>query len=123
MSKKILIAEDGTLNARLLKSILEREGYMVCHVVDGQAALDVITNKQFAPDLLITDIMMPKMDGYQLVIKLHEQKIELPIIFISSKTDPDDILKDMEAYGAKDYITKPFSPAECIARVKKAIAA
>lgn len=122
MSKKILIAEDGTLNARLLKSILEREGYIVYHVIDGQAALEIITKKKFDPDLLITDIMMPKLDGYQLVVKLHENQIKLPVIFISSNTGPEEILKGLETYGAKDYITKPFSPSECIARVKKAFA-
>jgi DNA-binding response OmpR family regulator len=122
MSKKILIAEDGTLNARLLKSILEREGFVIFHAINGEVALDAINTNEFVPDLLITDIMMPKMDGFELVIKLKELQKNIPVIFISSKSDPDDIVKGMEAYCAKDYITKPFSPSECIARVKKALA-
>jgi DNA-binding response OmpR family regulator len=123
MSKKILIAEDGVLNARLLKSILEREGYVVCHVENGQEAFEKIQSQEFLPDLLITDIMMPQLNGFELVAKLNQSNLSVPVIFISSKTDPDDIAKGIHDYGAKDYIAKPFSPTECIARVKKVLAA
>jgi DNA-binding response OmpR family regulator len=122
MSKKILIAEDGTLNARLLKSILEREGFLVCHVQNGEEAFQKISNNEFVPDLLITDIMMPILNGFELVGKLNEASISIPFIFISSKTDPEEVSKGLNDYGAKDYITKPFSPTECITRVKKALA-
>jgi DNA-binding response OmpR family regulator len=123
MSKKILLAEDGILNARLLKTILEKEGFIVCHVENGAEAYAKIASQEFVPDLLITDIMMPHLDGFELVLKLKQANLIVPVVFISAKTEAEDVSKGLNEYGARDYIVKPFSPSECVIRVKKALAA
>jgi DNA-binding response OmpR family regulator len=73
------------------------------------------------PDLLITDVMMPGMSGFELLTRLKEAKISLPIIMITSKQREEDVLRGLQD-GAIDYITKPFSPAVVLARVKNALA-
>lgn len=117
-----MLAEDGLLNAKLLKAILEKEGFEVCHVENGQEAYDKIENKDFIPDLLLTDIMMPIMNGFELITKLNQNNLSIPVVFISSKSDPEEVSKGINQYGAIDYIIKPFHPTECINRVKKALA-
>ncbi|MFJ7366782.1 vancomycin resistance response regulator transcription factor, VanR-F/VanR-M family [Peribacillus frigoritolerans] len=110
---KILIADDDVEIADLVAIHLEKEGYRVIKVSDGQETIDAIQTQPI--DLLILDIMMPKMDGYEVTRRLRE-KHNMPIIFLSAKTSDFDKVQGL-VIGADDYMTKPFIPIELVARV------
>ncbi|MFP5113574.1 vancomycin resistance response regulator transcription factor, VanR-F/VanR-M family [Bacillaceae bacterium C204] len=109
----ILIADDEEEIADLIAIHLKKEGYNVIKVPDGQEAIHVIQTQSI--DLLILDIMMPKMDGYEVTRQIREQ-YNMPIIFLSAKTSDFDKVHGL-VIGADDYITKPFTPIELVARV------
>ncbi|MDP4098934.1 response regulator transcription factor [Paenibacillus sp. P96] len=109
----ILIADDEAEIADLIELHLIKEGYRCLKAADGQEALDTIRTQSV--DLAILDIMMPKIDGYEVTRQIREQH-HLPIIFLSAKaTDLDKITGLVR--GADDYMTKPFNPMELVARV------
>lgn len=109
----ILIADDDREIANLVAIHLEKEGYHIIKVSDGQEAVEVIQAQPI--DLLILDIMMPKMDGYEVTRHIRE-KHNMPIIFLSAKTSDFDKVQGL-VIGADDYMTKPFTPIELVARV------
>ena len=109
----ILIADDEEEIADLIAIHLEKEGYDCIKVPDGQEAVRVVENQVI--DLLILDIMMPKMDGYEVIRRIRE-KHHMPIIFLSAKTSDFDKVQGL-VIGADDYMTKPFIPIELVARV------
>jgi adenylate cyclase len=112
----ILVVDDTPDNLRLLSTILTRQGYQVRKALNAQRALTTI--QQSLPDLILLDIMMPDMDGYELCQKLKENSTtrEIPIIFISALDGVSDKVKAFE-FGGNDYITKPFKSAEVVVRV------
>lgn len=110
----ILVVEDELEIGNLLKKYLEFEGYHVVHKEDGQAGLKAFNKELF--DLVITDIMMPVMDGIELCGHIRENS-NVPIMFLTAKDEEIDTLQGL-MQGADDYITKPFSIREVIARVK-----
>lgn len=109
---KILIADDEESIIEVVKIYLEKEGYSVLTALDGDTALELEIAEK--PDLLILDIMLPKMSGLELCRAIER---EVPVIFLTAKTSEEDKIAGF-ALGADDYITKPFSPRELIARVK-----
>ncbi|HEY4601507.1 MAG TPA: vancomycin resistance response regulator transcription factor, VanR-F/VanR-M family [Cerasibacillus sp.] len=109
----ILIADDEKEIADLIAIHLEKEGYRVIKASDGQEAIHVVETQSI--DLLILDIMMPKMDGYEVTRRIRE-KYNMPIIFLSARTSDFDKVHGL-VIGADDYMTKPFTPIELIARV------
>ncbi len=109
----ILIADDDAEIADLVAIHLEKEGYHVIKVADGEEAVHAVETQSV--DLLILDIMMPKMDGYE-VTRCIREKHNLPIIFLSAKTSDFDKVQGL-VIGADDYMTKPFTPIELVARV------
>lgn len=109
---KILIADDEESIIEVVKIYLEKEGYSVLTALDGDTALKLEIAEK--PDLLILDIMLPKMSGLELCRAIER---EVPVIFLTAKTSEEDKISGF-ALGADDYITKPFSPRELIARVK-----
>jgi len=109
----ILIADDEEEIANLVAFHLEKENYQVFKAKDGQEVMKIIANNTV--DLLILDIMMPKMDGYEVTRNIRE-KHNMPIIFLSARTSEFDKVQGL-VIGADDYITKPFAPMELIARV------
>ncbi|NRD79855.1 VanR-FM family response regulator transcription factor [Bacillus sp. BRMEA1] len=109
----ILVADDEEEIADLIAIHLEKEGYNVIKVHDGKEAIQVIQTQSI--DLLILDIMMPKMDGYEVTRQVREQ-YNMPIIFLSAKTSDFDKVHGL-VIGADDYMTKPFTPIELVARV------
>ncbi|GAE29539.1 vancomycin resistance response regulator transcription factor, VanR-F/VanR-M family [Halalkalibacter hemicellulosilyticus] len=113
----ILIADDEDEIADLIAIHLEKEGYHVIKVSDGQETIRVVEEHVF--DLLILDIMMPKMDGYEVIRRIREQH-NMPIIFLSAKTSDFDKVQGL-VLGADDYMTKPFTPIELVARVNAQI--
>ncbi|CAM4091243.1 response regulator transcription factor [Lederbergia lenta] len=109
----ILIAEDDEEIADLIAILLEKEGYHVIKVTDGQEAVRAVETQLF--DLLVLDIMMPKMNGHE-VTRLIREQYNMPIIFLSAKTSDFDKVQGL-VIGADDYMTKPFTPIELVARV------
>ncbi|TCS96741.1 response regulator transcription factor [Hazenella coriacea] len=115
MSKKILVVDDEPSIVKLVQFNLEKEGFTVEIAYDGQMALDML--KEQAPDLLVLDWMLPKMDGLEVCRKVRQEKKHVPILMLTAKTDEFDKVLGLEL-GADDYMTKPFSPRELTARVK-----
>lgn len=113
----ILIVDDNPANLKLLDLILRKEGYEVISAQSGPEALEI--TKTALPDLIFLDIMMPEMDGYELCqrLKNNPRTQNIPIIFITSKAEPTDIVKGFE-YGAADYVTKPFNKVVLLARMR-----
>ncbi len=116
-TSKILIVDDLPKNIQLLGTILNDEGYSVEFALNGSDALQWTKNERF--DLILLDIMMPGMDGFEVCKKLKEDKAtkEIPVIFITAKNDPDSTIEGFEV-GGVDYITKPFYSQELLSRVK-----
>lgn len=110
----ILIADDEKEIVRLLKIYLEAEHFNIYEANDGEQAFEILKNEPI--DLAIVDIMMPKMDGYELIQKIRKGKY-IPILVISAKVGLSDRILGIDL-GADDYITKPFEPLEVAAKVK-----
>jgi len=119
-SSKILVADDDRLVRRIVVTKLSGLGHEVTDVEDGQEALDLLEEGEI-PNLLITDSLMPRVNGLQLVRTLRESPdpdlATLPIIMLTSRQGEQDIIEGLEA-GLDDYIIKPFSPDELAARVR-----
>ena len=117
LQKQILIVDDLPENVRLLSSLLSEQGYQVITATDGQMALSIV--KSECPDLILLDIMIPEMDGYQVChhLKSSENTRHIPIIFLSGLDSEFDKVAAFKVGGA-DYITKPFFPEEVVFRVK-----
>jgi two-component system, sensor histidine kinase and response regulator len=115
-SGKILIVDDNLKNVELAVSLLQSENYEIAIANSGYDALEML--KEFVPDLILLDIMMPEMDGYEVckIIKSQNQFKDIPILFLTAKTEPDDIIKGFKS-GGVDYIKKPFNQDELIVRV------
>ncbi len=113
----ILIVDDEPKNIQLLGSLLREKGYLVEFALDGTKALSWLDAKPF--DLVLLDIMMPGMDGYEVCRRIKENlgTRHIPVIFLTAKTETDDIVKGF-AVGGADYVTKPFKSPELLARVK-----
>ncbi len=114
---KILIAEDESDIIELLRLYLENAGFIVIGAADGIEALNIIESEHI--DLAIFDIMMPRLDGYQLIRKVRENH-NFPIMVLSAKNQDSDKILGLDL-GADDYLTKPFNPLEIVARVKSAL--
>jgi len=112
----ILIVDDNLQNLNVLGSHLEKAEYEVAVSTNGKDALDYL--KEELVDLILLDIMMPKMNGYEVCIKLKENEItkNIPVIFLTAMGDAEDIVKGFEA-GGVDFITKPYHAAELLMRV------
>ncbi|MDQ0215385.1 two-component system response regulator VicR [Oikeobacillus pervagus] len=114
MDKKILVIDDEKPIADILQFNLKKEGYEVQCAYDGDEALQVV--EEFQPDMVLLDIMLPKRDGMEVCREIRK-KYEMPIIMLTAKDSEIDKVLGLEL-GADDYVTKPFSTRELIARVK-----
>ncbi|CAH0416227.1 response regulator transcription factor [Periweissella fabaria] len=115
MAKNILLVDDEQMIIEIAKKYLEKEGYGVFQATDAALALQILENQTI--DLVITDIMMPEMDGYEFILEVLEKYEKMPFIFISAKSANQDKLYSL-TLGADDYLTKPFNPLELVLRVK-----
>jgi len=113
---KILIVDDIPKNIQVLGTILREKGYEINVATNGKEAIE--TAQKVMPDIILLDIMMPIMDGKEAckILKANEQTKSIPIIFLTAKTESQDILEGFEL-GASDYVTKPFNSGELLARV------
>ncbi|ANZ41850.1 DNA-binding response regulator [Lentzea guizhouensis] len=110
----VLVAEDNVMQADMLGRYLRQEGYRVRIVHDGRSALDEV--RRNPPDLLILDVMMPGVDGLDVVRVLRNES-GLPVLMLTARSTEDDLLHGLDL-GADDYVTKPYSPRELMARVR-----
>ena len=114
MEEKILVVDDDQNICELLRLYLEKEGYKTMAAFDGQQAIDYAKN--FEPDLILLDIMLPKFDGWQVCREIRKES-NVPIIMLTAKGETFDKILGLEL-GADDYVTKPFDTKEVMARVK-----
>lgn len=114
MAKTVLVVDDEERLVALVKAYLKEEGFHVVTASDGQEALFVARHER--PDIIVLDIMMPKMDGYAF-ITAHNKERETPIILLTARMEEEDKILGLEL-GADDYMTKPFSPRELTARIR-----
>ncbi len=112
---RIVVAEDDELQASLLERYLSREGYEVTVVSSGTAALDEV--RRATPHLLVLDVMLPGMDGLTVSRKLRDEHDLTPVLMLTARATENDMLLGLEL-GADDYIFKPYSPRELVARVR-----
>ena len=112
--RQILVVEDDRKTIELIRLYLERESFQVIIVQDGRAALEA--TRQQPPDLIILDLMLPRLNGLDFCRVLRSEGAQIPIIMLTAKSTEDDILRGLYL-GADDYMTKPFSPRELVARV------
>ncbi len=112
---KILVVDDETSIAKLLQFNLEKAGFEVVAAYDGKQALEMVYQEK--PDFIILDLMLPKMDGMDVCKALRQERIQTPILMLTAKDDELEKILGLEL-GADDYLTKPFSPREVVARVK-----
>ena len=114
MSKTILVVDDEERLRSLLRAYFTQEGFRVLTAADGSEALRVANQEK--PDLIILDLMMPKMDGYEFM-RQYREKHQTPIIVLTAKVGEADAVLGLEM-GADDYVTKPLSPRVLVARVR-----
>lgn len=117
---KVLVVEDDPQIARIVQIKLKNNGFEVFLAADGGAGLNAV--RELRPDLVLLDVMMPVMDGYQVLrtIRSEPELAALPVIMLTAKGQERDVLTGFKD-GATDYIVKPFSPAEVVARVQRAL--
>jgi DNA-binding response OmpR family regulator len=120
-TSRILLIEDEPMNIQALSAILKQEGYQISVATNGQQALDVL--ERVRPDLILLDVMMPGIDGFQTCqrIKASTRWREIPIIFLTAKTETADVVRGFEV-GGVDYVAKPFNAHELLARVRTHLA-
>jgi len=111
---KILVVDDEKRMVRFIQLNLEQDGFQVITAYNGEQALEQVRTQ--LPDLVLLDIMMPDIDGFQVLEKIREVNT-VPVIMLTAKGEEDDRVKGLEL-GADDYITKPFSPRELVSRIK-----
>src|SRR5512146_1520893 len=114
MTKTILVVDDEKRLVSLVESYLTQEGYRVVPAHNGKDALTVARREK--PDLIVLDVMMPEMDGYEFMRK-HRTENNTPIILLTARVDDEEKVISLEV-GADDYMTKPFRPRELVARVR-----
>jgi DNA-binding response OmpR family regulator len=117
MQKTILVVDDEERLVSLIESYLAQEGFRVVRAADGRQALAVARREK--PDLIVLDIMMPEMDGYEFM-RQHRQQADTPIIMLTARVEDDEKVIGLEL-GADDYMTKPFRPRELVARVRSVL--
>jgi DNA-binding response OmpR family regulator len=117
MAYELLIIDDVSKNIQVLGHVLSKEDYSLSFAMDGRQALQLIAENDF--DLILLDIMMPFMDGYEVCRRLKKipGKGDIPVIFLTARTEAEDIVKGFQM-GAVDYVTKPFNAHELHARVR-----
>ena len=121
MSEKILIVDDEVETIRLISLVLQRQGYQVISATNGSSGFDLAVKE--IPNLILLDLMMPDIDGYQVTRQLRENPAtaNVPIMIFSAKGQVEDRVTGYES-GIDDYLTKPVHPAELVARIKSLIA-
>ena len=114
MAKRVLVVDDEARLVNLVRGYLEQDGYEVATAGNGREAL--LVSREFGPDLIVLDLMMPEVDGWEF-LRLVRRERNTPIIVLTARVEESDRIAGLEM-GADDYLTKPFSPRELVARVR-----
>ncbi len=112
--RKILVVDDEERMVRFIRLNLEHDGFLVSEAFNGKEAIQQL--RDVAPDLILLDVMMPDLDGFEVLERIRESN-KVPVLMLTAKGEEDDRVRGLEL-GADDYITKPFSPREMVSRVK-----
>src|SRR5512144_538643 len=112
--RRILVVDDEERMVRFIRMNLEHDGFQVAEAFNGKQAIQKL--RDVTPDLILLDVMMPDMDGFE-VLKMIREVSSVPVIMLTAKGEEDDRVRGLEL-GADDYITKPFSPRELVSRVR-----
>ena len=118
---KILVVDDNEKNVELLEAVLQAAGFEVLKAYDGKQAIEVVSKER--PDLLLLDIMMPQLDGFQVceILRKDSQNAGLPIIMVTAKDKESDIVRSLER-GVDDYIVKPINKKELLGKIEGMLA-
>ena len=118
---KVLIVEDDPEARKVLSLILKLDGYQISTAPGGAEAVQVMTT--MIPDLLLLDVMMPDMDGYQVCgwVRANPATTAVPVVMLSGKADPESVARGLEV-GADEYLSKPISPSKLIAQLRVVLA-
>jgi DNA-binding response OmpR family regulator len=116
----VLVVEDDEHIAQVLRFMLERQGYRVVHLADGRAASEHVAAASERPDLVLLDVMLPYVDGFEIVWLARERSdwTGVPILMLTAKNTERDTVRALDA-GANDFVIKPFQPNELLARVRR----
>ena len=116
----VLVVEDDDHVAQVLRFMLERQGYRVTHLADGRAASEYVAAGVDQPDLILLDVMLPYLDGYEIVglVRNRAGWTGVPILMLTAKNTERDTVRALDA-GASDFVSKPFQPNELLARVRR----
>ncbi len=116
----VLVVEDDAANRALLERLLDREGYRTIAAADGEAGLAAVG--EHSPDLVLLDIGLPRMDGYEVTRQLrsHVRTVTVPVILLTGRTGLEDVVEGLDA-GADDFLSKPFRQPELLARIRSAL--
>ena len=116
----VLVVEDDDHIAQVLRFMLERQGYRVTHMADGRAASEYVAASPEIPDLVLMDVMLPHLDGFEIVAlaRARADWAAVPILMLTAKNTERDTVRALDA-GANDFVIKPFQPNELLARVRR----
>ena len=117
---RVLLADDQAEIRLMLEAKFRQEGYEITAVEDGRECLDVLTDENTElPDLVILDVMMPRVDGFRALREIREtHELSIPVVMLTSRDQEEDTVRALDA-GVTEYVTKPFSPRELIARLDR----
>ena len=117
---RVLLADDQAEIRRMLEAKFRQEGYEITAVEDGRECLDVLTDENTElPDLVILDVMMPRVDGFRALREIREtHELSIPVVMLTSRDQEEDTVRALDA-GVTEYVTKPFSPRELVARLDR----
>jgi DNA-binding response OmpR family regulator len=116
----VLVVEDDDHISQVLKFMLERQGYHVVHLADGRAVVSHVESSVVPPDLVLLDVMLPYVDGFEIVrlIRAQADWAAVPVLMLTAKNTERDTVRALDA-GANDFVIKPFQPNELLARVRR----
>lgn len=112
---KVLLAEDEPTLASIISDTLSEQGFTVSTAHDGEEALDIFSAAR--PDVVVADVMMPRMDGFEMLKRLRRRGCQTPVLFLTARSSVSDVVRGFES-GANDYLKKPFSMQELIVRIR-----
>ena len=115
-----VVVEDDQIIVKLLEHMLSRDGFGVQTALNGRQALDFMENLPAPPAIVLLDVMLPYLDGFELIKKIREHATwnHVPIIMLTSKSQEQNIVRALD-YGANDYVVKPFRPGELMSRIRR----
>jgi DNA-binding response OmpR family regulator len=116
----VLVVEDDDHISQVLKFMLERQGYRVVHLADGRAAASHVESATTLPDLVLLDVMLPYVDGFEIVrlVRARAEWAGVPVLMLTAKNTERDTVRALDA-GANDFVIKPFQPNELLARARR----